>query len=125
MPILDVRQGHIPQLPTALPCSCQSNNSIRLAIIQRLQKNPVYDAENCCICADAERHYQHYEQRKTRTLACTAKGISKILRQVVDQIQSPHVAALLFPLFQVLKGSERCAACIFAAQAGCYTFLNL
>jgi hypothetical protein len=50
---------------------------------------------------------------------------AKILQQLIDQIRSPHVPALLLPLFKPDEFPERCAARLLATHTRGDVFLDL
>jgi hypothetical protein len=54
-----------------------------------------------------------------------ADRVSQVLHELVDQINSPHIAAILFSLLEAYEFAERGVARFPATHAGGDVFINL
>ena len=67
----------------------------RIAVWKRSEEDGVRNAENGGVGTDGKSHGHHCDQRKNRASPEHAQRPAEILKQVIDHIQTPFVAAIL------------------------------
>ena len=95
-----------------------ANEANGLRIRQRLDERRVHEGEDGDAGGEAERQRDDCRACEDGRFPQLTEREAAILPQVVEQIQSPHVATLLFPLLDPRRRSTSRGASLFGGQAG-------
>ena len=74
---------------------------------QRLHQRCIHEGKNRDAGAQAQPQHHNGGRGESRILAQLPHGKTQVLRQVVEQVPSAHIAALLLPLCQARSRNER------------------
>ena len=103
----------------ALRCTLEDTSQpAGVRVGQRLDQGCVHKGENTEAGAQAQSQHEDSRGSESGILGELPEGEAKVLQQVVHQVQLPHIAALLFPLFEFGKDPQRRTASILGRHAG-------
>src|SRR6185312_891902 len=81
------------------------------------KQDAVNDGEYCRGCANSQRQREESDERETGRLAQSSRSVADIVKQSFYNLYPTHLAALLFPLFDIFDGLERGVARILGSHA--------
>ena len=79
------------------------NQTVRVAVGQRLQEHGVHGAEDRCVRADAEGQRQDGNRRKARSLDKHPQAVARVLNEGFYEVYAPSVAALFLHLIEAAE----------------------
>ena len=87
----------------SLKLRLQNHEAFRVGDGKRAQHHRVQHAEHSRGRADAQRHRQNRDHRKSRTLPHSAKSVARILRYLFESHPSPHLSHLLLLVYNFIQ----------------------
>lgn len=96
-----------------------------ILIGERFEQGRIDESENGDAGAHAQRQHQSSRASEAGSLSQLPDAEAKIVPQVIEQIPSPHIATLLFPLFQAVNRTQGGAARFLARHAGADVLVDL